>query len=131
VAVVPIFATHARDDKKLRINGDGTQSRDFTFVDNVVHANLLALETTAAAAFGEVFNVGLGSNTSVNDIAKAVLSLANKDPAQMITHVSPRAGDIQRSQADISKLKKVLGFTPQTTFEVGLKMTVEHYLNKQ
>jgi nucleoside-diphosphate-sugar epimerase len=105
------------------IYGDGLQSRDFTYVANVVNANLLAC--TAPEIAGEVFNIACGDRITVNSMLEQVNEIAGKKIEAI--HDSPRAGDILHSQADISKAKSKMGFQPGTTFAEGLKLTVDWY----
>jgi len=105
------------------IYGDGLQSRDFTFVANVVDANLLAC--TAPGIAGEVFNIACGDRITVNSMLEQVNQIAGKNIEAK--HDGPRAGDILHSQADITRARSKMGFKPGTTFGEGLKITVEWY----
>jgi UDP-glucose 4-epimerase len=122
-AVIPIFIAKLLKGERPVIYGDGLQSRDFVFVDNVVHANLKAAETKAAA--GMTFNVGTGRSVSLLVILEQLQRmLGTKISPQM---EPPRVGDVRDSLADISQAEKVLGYTPQVSFEEGLLRTVEYY----
>ncbi|MFC1525910.1 NAD-dependent epimerase/dehydratase family protein [Candidatus Latescibacterota bacterium] len=121
--VMAIFMSRFLDGGPLTIDGDGEQTKDFTYVDNVVHANLLAAQ--AEAIGGEVFNAACGSGTSVNQIVEILKGLSPERPE--ITHGPPRVGDIRHSRADISKAREVLGFEPLVDAEEGIRRTFEWY----
>ncbi|MFH1395193.1 MAG: SDR family oxidoreductase [Candidatus Omnitrophota bacterium] len=123
-AVIPIFVARLSDNQPCIINGDGTQSRDFTFVSNVVDANIAACE--AEGASGEVINVACGDNHSVIDVAEGIKKILNKDIVSV--HGSERAGDIKRSIADISRLKEILHVEPRIKFDEGLERTVNWFI---
>jgi nucleoside-diphosphate-sugar epimerase len=108
----------------LTIYGDGEQSRDFTYVDNIVDETLRACEATAAS--GMVFNGGTGVRITLNQVVKLLQKITGKKIS--VNYDPPRAGDIRDSQADISLAKKVLGYAPVVMFEEGLKRTWEWYL---
>lgn len=121
--VLSKFCSALLADESPVIYGDGEQSRDFTYIDNVVQANLLACEARDAA--GKVFNVGTGSRFTLNQtIALLQKITGNKAAAK---YESPREGDIRDSQADISAARKTLGYNPQIDFEEGLRRTWEWY----
>lgn len=120
-AVVPLFIRAALQGEPLLVHGDGEQSRDFTYIDNVVQANLLAF--TAEGVAGEVFNVACNERHSVMEIAKLVERLVGK-PVQ-IQHTPPRPGDVRHTQAAIHKAQRLLGYQVRVGFEEGMKRTVE------
>jgi nucleoside-diphosphate-sugar epimerase len=120
-AVVPLFIEAIAAGRPIEIHGDGEQSRDFTFVGNVVDATVLA--GTADGASGEVFNVAAGAPASVNRIADTIGQILGK-PIER-THLPSRTGDIRDSWADLSKSERVLGYRPQVDLEDGLQRTVE------
>jgi len=126
-AVVPRFLTAALAGRPLRIYGDGDQIRDFTFVDDVVAANLAAA-TAPSKALGRVFNIVGGDPCTVNELARAVKeAVAAQFGAGMdapLEHVGPRAGDIRDSVADTTAACAVLGYEPQGTLEDGVRRTV-------
>jgi UDP-glucose 4-epimerase len=123
-AVVPRFVTAIDSGDAIEIHGDGEQSRDFTYVGNVVDATIRAAEADGAS--GEIFNVAAGSPASVNHIADTIGEILGK-PVERL-QLPPRAGDIRNSWADLSKSKRVLGYAPETTLEAGLRRTVESLL---
>ena len=103
--------------------GDGQQTRDFTFVDNAVHANLLACETPNLA--GKVLNIGCGGRISLNEVLATLRKITGK--ALEAKYDPPREGDIRDSQADISQARAYLGYAPQVGFEEGLRLTFDWY----
>jgi UDP-glucose 4-epimerase len=120
-AVVPRFATACLLSEPARINGDGEQSRDFTFVADTVRANLLAAD--APKAPGHVINVAGGRRISLNALYATLQRITGTDvPAE---HGPPRAGDVRHSLADLGRAKDLLGFEPSISLEEGLKATVE------
>jgi nucleoside-diphosphate-sugar epimerase len=123
-AVVPRFVTAIHAGEPIEIHGDGEQSRDFTYVGNVVDATILA--GGAAGASGEMFNVAAGSPASVNRIADTIGAILGKPVERR--HLPPRAGDIRDSWADLSKAGRVLGYAPEVALEDGLRRTVEYLL---
>ena len=118
------FVTAIDAGDAIEIHGDGEQSRDFTYVGNVVDATIRAADADGAS--GEIFNVAAGSPASVNHIADTIGEILGK-PVERL-QLPPRAGDIRDSWADLSKSKRVLGYTPETTLEEGLRRTVEFLL---
>jgi nucleoside-diphosphate-sugar epimerase len=125
--VLAKFCTAFLDDTPPVVFGDGEQTRDFTFVDNAVHANLLACEAPNVA--GKVCNVGCGVRISLNEVLAALRKISGK--ALQAKYEPPREGDIRDSQADISQARKVLGYEPQVGFEQGLQITFDWYRNSQ
>ena len=124
-AAIPRFITALRTGRRPVIYGDGRQTRDFTFVDNVVSANLRCCVAPAAAA-GDVYNVGCGDRISINDLVATLSRIMQKDVEPI--HEKPRAGDVRDSQADISRAAKRLGWKPRVGFDEGLRRTVEWFL---
>ena len=114
--VIAIWLGHIIRNEELTINGDGKNSRDFTYIKDVVQANLLAAKHDTA---GEIFNIGAGSPISLTDLAKLMLKLTNKNNLRIVYSV-PRPGDILHSYADISKAKRLLKFEPKYNQEQGL-----------
>ncbi len=105
--------------------GDGEQSRDFTYIENVVHGNLLAAHAPAADVAGKVMNVATGSRITLNDTVKLLRELTGYSGE--VKYGPERAGDIKHSLADIGLAAKCLGYTPQVQFKEGLRRTVEWY----
>jgi len=119
-SVIPLFVSSMLKNKKPVIFGDGEQTRDFLFVSNVVEANMLAVEADRLG--GEVFNIGYGEETSINELARKINEILqmNIQPA----YDEPRLGDIKRSFADISWARKMLKYEPMVDFSEGLKRTI-------
>jgi UDP-glucose 4-epimerase len=115
--VIAIWLGNIGRNEPLVIFGDGKNSRDFTYVKDVIRANLLAAEKSTA---GEIINIGASSPISLNNLATLLLRLTKK-PNLPIKHVEPRQGDIKHSYADISKAKKLLGFIPEYDQGSGLE----------
>lgn len=137
-AVIPKFIRLLIKHETPIINGDGEQTRDFTYIDNVVYANLLAATVTDVNALNTVYNVACGENISLNEIYKTLVALLSKfDPE--IKNIKPkygpeRAGDIKNSLASIEKASKLLGYKPIYNVKEGLKLAVDWYvqnLNKK
>jgi nucleoside-diphosphate-sugar epimerase len=120
-AVIPRFITAALDGRAPRIDGDGGQTRDFTHIDNVVSANLLASSAPAEAASGEVFNVGCGERISVLGLWKAVCEVVGCDLEA--EHGPPRPGDVRDSLAGLTKIRDRLGYEVLVPLDVGLRRT--------
>lgn len=120
-AVVPNFIVAALLSEQPTIHGDGLQSRDFTYVENVVRANLLA--ATAPEVAGEVFNVAMGQTHSLLDLLRAIESIAGVDLRPH--HVDGRPGDVRMSMADTAKARERLGYEATVGFEDGLKRTFD------
>lgn len=122
-AVVPLFVTALFDGRAPVIFGDGEQSRDFTYVANVVDANILASECPEAA--GAVFNIACGSTTTVNSLLVKLQGVAGTDIAPEHTEVRP--GDVRHSFADVSRAADILGLVPGVSLEEGLELTVSSF----
>lgn len=124
-AVIPKFINLMKNDKQPVINGDGTFSRDFTYVENAIRANILGLTTINKECFGEVFNIGVGGQISLLEL----VSILNKNIRKNIEPIFGlrRPGDIPHSNADISKAKIMLGYKPTVSFEEGIIMTINFY----
>ena len=123
-AVIPRFILRGRQGRPLQVHGDGTQSRDFTYIDNVVSANLLAAAAPAAAISGKCYNVGCGSRTSLLELIASLERLLGR--ALQTTHQPTRAGDVPHTLADISAAKRDMGYEPLVDFAEGLRRTVDH-----
>jgi len=124
-AVIPLFMESALTGKSPIVNGDGETSRDFTFVANVVHANLLSLFTTDKKAINQVYNIGLGEQTSLAQLIDYLKEISSSEIEPI--HVAERPGDVKHSLADISKAKLLLGYNPKVSVKEGLKETYEWY----
>lgn len=127
-AVIPIFIECLLNRKSPEIHWDGKQSRDFSYVDNVVEGNLKAMKAPGAA--GQAFNIACHEEYSVLDIYNGVAKLLNVKNVKPI-FLPKRAGDVRRTFADITKSKKILKFKTQTLFQEGLKKTVEWFLEER
>ena len=129
-AAIPKFISKMLTGETITVNGDGNQTRDFTFVDNAVNANLLSLSCTEHAAFGKVFNVACGAFFSLNDVIAIIRSGLEKrgklNEASTVVYGPKRPGDIQDSLADITLTRELLGYVNPTDFETGMNI----YLNR-
>ncbi len=123
-AVIPIFIRALLEGRPPTVHGDGLQSRDFTYVENVVYGNLLACKAPREAA-GEVINLACGDRTTLLDLLAQLNALLGTDIAPV--HVAPRPGDIRHSRAAIDKAGRLLGYEPQVSFREGLIRTVEWF----
>ncbi len=121
-AAVPLFITKIAAGEEIEVYGDGEQSRDFTYVGNVVDATIRAGH--ADGANGEIFNVAAGSPASVNQVADTIGEIVGKDVRRR--ELPRRAGDLRDSWADLSKSTRILGYTPKTALADGLRQTIEH-----
>jgi UDP-glucose 4-epimerase len=122
-AVIPLFITALLAGRQPTVYGDGGQSRDFTFISNVVHGNLLAADAPGVA--GKVFNVANGRSTTLVELLDALRRLLGVSTAQV--HAPPRVGDVRESLADISRARAELGYEPQVGFEEGLRRSIDYY----
>jgi nucleoside-diphosphate-sugar epimerase len=123
-AVVPLFVTAIAAGHPVQIHGDGEQSRDFTYVANVVDATILAGDTNGAS--GEIFNIAAGAPASVNALADTIGSILGKPVLK--EHLPSRPGDIRDSWADLGKAERILGYSPRVGLEEGLRRTIESLL---
>lgn len=124
-AVIPIFCQAFIDGKEPTINGDGITSRDFTFVENAVLANHLALTTESEQALNQIYNVAVGDQISLNEMIEDLQEISGKDIKPI--YGPERPGDVKHSKADISKITNLLGYTPQVRFKEGLKAVYNWY----
>ncbi|MGI8845757.1 MAG: SDR family oxidoreductase [Thermoleophilaceae bacterium] len=120
-AAVPKFIEAALQGRPVTIHGDGEQSRDFTYVENVVQANVLGMYSPAES-LGEVYNVAYGERVSLNLLLAEIGRIVGRDV--LVAHGPPRAGDVRHSLADISRAAASLGYQPQVDLEEGLRRTV-------
>ncbi len=121
-AVIPRFIVAILEGREITIYGDGEQTRDFTFVDNVVQANWRALSSSGA---GEVFNIACGQSVSLNHLVKLLGDIIGIEPR--VRYEAARTGDVRYSQASIEKARRVLQYEPTTSFRDGLEQTVAAY----
>lgn len=132
-AVMPKWIGQILNGEDVYINGDGETSRDFTYIDNVVQANIMAATTTNTEAFGKAYNTAAGGRETLNNLYEAIAKglkenlpdLEIKEPI----YREFRAGDIRHSNANIDKAKELLGYKPTHTLEEGLKESIEWYIN--
>ncbi len=125
-AVIPKFIKQLLNDEAPTINGDGKQSRDFTYIENVIEANLKACQAPSESA-GEAFNIAYGGREYLIDIYYHLTDVLGK---KIEPHFGPdRAGDIKHSNADITKAQKYLGYEPEWNFEKGIAAAIEWYRN--
>ena len=124
-AVIPLFMKAVIDNEPPGINGDGEHSRDFTFVDNAVQANVLALFTQNNVAINQVYNVACGERTTLNELFENIKQVAGSDLAPK--YGPERKGDVKHSLADISKASQYLNYHPKVSVKEGLKVTFEWY----
>jgi len=123
-AVVPRFSLACLTGSRPVVHGDGTQARDFTYIDDVIDANLLAARADDDAQ-GRAFNIGGGAEpTTVNDVMRLIADLTGVSPDPI--HEPPRDGDVRRTEADLSLARELLGYAPAVGMSQGLARTVEH-----
>ncbi len=127
-AVIPLFVKGIMKQTPVYINGDGEQTRDFTFVDNAVQINVKGMLTQNTEALKRVYNVAVGENFSVNYLYHICKESLGSE--WEVTYREPRAGDIRNSLADISLAEKLIGYKPTKKFEDGLKETIEFFKQK-
>jgi len=124
-AVIPLFIKALLDEKPPIINGEGDSSRDFTFVEDVVQANLLAMFTDDPNALNQVYNIAKGGQTTLNELFDILKEISGKSINPV--HGPERSGDIKHSLADVSKAKRLLGYDPITSPAEGLRKTFDWY----
>jgi len=124
-AVIPLFVKGIMKNTPVYINGDGEQTRDFTFVDNAVQANIQGMLTDSAAAVNKVYNVAVGENFSVNYLFNICRQHLNSNTAPVYREA--RAGDIRNSLADISTARQLLDYKPVKLFDEGLTETIDYF----
>ena len=122
-AVIPRFVTALLQHEPLTVYGDGEQSRDFTYIENIVHGNVLAM--TAPEVAGEVLNVANGSRTTLLQLIAYLEALTQRRAA--VQFLDARSGDVRHSQADVSRAKALLNFAPLVDVEQGLQRTLMYY----
>lgn len=125
-AVIPKFVKQLINNERPQINGDGETSRDFTYVDNVVEANLKACLANKSAS-GEAFNIAYGGRETLNNLYRKLCQLLSKEIEPI--YKEERKGDIKHSNADISKARELLKYEPKYSMDRGLELTIEWYKN--
>jgi len=125
-AVIPLFMDALKHGRAAMIHGDGEQSRDFTYIDDCVQANLLACSTPDID--GEVFNIAYGTKTSINQIYANLSTLMGRKIAAQ--YEPPRAGDVRHTLADLTRARELLGYRPTTDIAAGLDKTVRWFVNR-
>ena len=123
-AVIPRFITAILEDRPITIYGDGEQSRDFTYIDNVIDINILAMNTTGDA-LGQTFNAACGERFSLNELVAQCGEIMGVEPE--VQYLDARAGDVKHSLASIEKARALLGYEPRVKFREGLERTVEFF----
>ena len=126
--VITIFLNQLMQNEQPIVFGDGTQTRDFVYVEDVVQANMLALKTEEAK--GEVFNIATGTASSINELVLNLQEIMEKKGLKPV-HKASRAGDIKHSYASIGKANRILGYKPQFSFKQGLTELVEWYSKRK
>ncbi len=126
-AAIPLFMNALLFGKEAVIYGDGAQTRDFTFVENAVQANIRALFTNNQHALNKVYNVAVGESVSVNDLYHTIAEICGQ--TRQPKHVPERIGDIKNSLADISLAKDLLGYNPRYRIREGLEVTIDWFRN--
>ncbi len=127
-AVIPKFITCMLEGQRPTIFGDGEQTRDFTYIGNVIKGNLLAATAPAERIAGQVFNMATGAQISLNGLVEMLQEITGQNIAPV--HAPPRTGDIKHSRADIEKARRLLGYEPEVSFLEGLRQTVEWYRSR-
>ncbi|HAT65456.1 MAG TPA: LPS biosynthesis protein WbpP, partial [Flavobacteriaceae bacterium] len=126
-AVIPLFMQALKDEVSPTINGDGEQTRDFTFVENAVQANVRAFFAPDVAV-NEVFNIAYGARISLNTLWASLKQTSGKEVDA--NYGPPRKGDVRDSLADISKGKDLMGYNPKFSVQEGMKITWDYFLQK-
>lgn len=127
-AVIPLFIDNILKGNPIYINGDGLQTRDFTYVDNAVQANIKALIHTEERSYGEIFNIAYGENYTLLDLVKLLEEFLGKKAH--VIHREDRAGDIRNSLANISKAASHFDYNPTHNFKSGIQETVNYFTSK-
>ena len=125
-AVMPKFITKALNSESPIIYGDGEQTRDFTFVRDVVSANILAAKSSATG----IFNIGGGKRISINELAETIIKASGTGTDPGLTYMGPREGDVKHSLADIHRAESIIGYAPSYTLDDGLKETIRWFSNE-
>lgn len=130
-AVIPLFVKRFMNHESPNINGDGDYSRDFTYIDNVIQMNMLAMTTTNPDAVNQIYNTAFGERTTLNQLVDYLREFLGAKDARILgieaTHGPNRAGDIPHSLASIDKAKRLMGYAPQYSMRDGLRAAVDWY----
>ena len=129
-AVIPKWVASFKDNQPVQINGDGSTSRDFCYVDNAVQANILAATVTNTNSLNQIFNVAVGDRTTLLELADIIKDNIPAGSSSEMIFKEFREGDVRHSQADISKAKNLLAYEPSHNVEQGIKETVAWYLTR-
>lgn len=130
-AVIPKWTSAMLQQDTVFINGDGTTSRDFNFIENAVQANLLAATTQNSDALNQIYNVAVGGRTDLNQLFKMLVDTLHSNGVtynKLATYRDFRAGDVKHSQADISKIQRCLGYAPEFTIDQGIQKAMPWYV---
>jgi len=127
-AVIPRFLEQGLRHEPLEVHGDGLQSRDFTYIDNVVLGNLLAMDAPGPGVSGEVFNLACGSQHTLLAIADAIGAFLGGTLERH--HVASRPGDVRHTKADIEKIRRLLGYEPVVDFDEGMRRTCAYFVDR-
>jgi UDP-N-acetylglucosamine 4-epimerase len=125
-AVIPLFANALLKHESTYINGDGEQSRDFTYIDNAVQANIKAIFSENSEAWDQVYNIACGEQCTINHLFEILKSFTTHSDLQVI-HREARPGDVRHSLADIDKAKRLLNYEPKISLKQGLELTLNWY----
>jgi dTDP-glucose 4,6-dehydratase len=128
--VIPRFVTSCLLDEPIRIHGDGSAARDFTYVDDTCRAIDCLMHCERDHVIGEVVNLGTEKSVTLTELAQHVLRLMNRESLP-ITYVGDRPGQVFRHTADAAKARRLIGWTPQVSFEDGLKLTIDWYIENR
>lgn len=125
-AVIPKFIQSILNEEQIVIYGDGNQTRDFTYIGNVIQANWLALRTTNSKAFNQIYNIACGESISLNQLIQNLTEALPGHPIKLV-YTNPRPGEVLHSLASINKANKLLEFYPFYTFKEGLRLSINWY----
>lgn len=128
-AAIPLFVDGVIKSKDVFINGDGEQSRDFTFVENAVQANILGLTTDNQEAMNQIYNIAFGAKITINELYNSIRSLLNSE--QKAIYREERLGDVKHSLANISKAERLLGYAPKFSLNQGLEISLDFYKSSE
>ena len=125
--MIPKFIKQLLSGRTPTIHGDGKQTRDFTYIENVIEANLKACKAGSEYA-GEVFNIAYGERTSLLDVYRIICNALGKSAAPAFD--ARRKGDIMHSNADIRKARRLLGYEPEYSFAIGIQLAIDYYVHE-